>query len=126
MVLDINMLRQNDRDGGGVATSETVCSEGQQGSRQENDMFDELLQFALRQCALMPNYEEAEARWLMAVGMLLRKGAPTHLINEYSDRLIAIFEERQKAQQRPLTDKLADQFNVLMGKDASANIKKDE
>lgn len=59
MVLDINMLRQNDRDGGGVATSETVCSEGQQGFRQVSNELMKMLNFAWSQCVVMKDYEKA-------------------------------------------------------------------
>lgn len=93
MALDINTLRTDDRDGGGIATSETVCSEGQQGFRQVSNELMKMLNFAWSQCVVMKDYEKASSRWLMAERMLRQMGIPENIIDEYTDRLTALYTQ---------------------------------
>ena len=101
MEIDINTSRERVRDGGGITTHHPGYAEGQKDSGFI-DMMRGMLDDGLRQCLVLDDYERASSRWMMVQQMALRMGAPTALVLEYNDRLLAAFEKRREQAARPI------------------------
>ena len=63
--------------------------------------FDDALQDALRQCLLLPDYDQAAARWLQMTRLLRKLGCPQDLYEKYEDMLLDYFEQKRHADDHP-------------------------
>ena len=59
--------------------------------------FEDALKDALRQCLLLPDYDQAAARWLQITRTLRKAGCPYELIEKYEDQLLSYFEQKTHA-----------------------------
>ena len=57
--------------------------------------FDDALQCVLRQCCLLPDYNQAAALCMQTMLPLRKAGCPYELIEKYEDLLLEYFEQKQ-------------------------------
>lgn len=93
MIIDINTLRNKNRDGGDMVASGLVSSESREGFRGVSSVLQRAAEDAWHQCVVIKDYERASSRWMLAERMLRKMGATEALLDEYHDRLVAHYEQ---------------------------------